>query len=82
VLVAVNPTRGLDVASARFVHARLLERRAAGSAVLLVSSDLDEVLALSDRIVALVRGRTLPLPPGGELGALLLAGGDAAEAAP
>jgi len=80
VLVAVNPSRGLDVASARFVHAELALRRAAGAAVLLVSSDLEEVLALSDRVVALVRGRTRPVPPGrgaGEIGALLLGDGPA-----
>ena len=44
-LVAVNPTRGLDVGSARFVHERLLERRDAGAAVLLISTELDEVLS-------------------------------------
>jgi simple sugar transport system ATP-binding protein len=75
VLVAVNPTRGLDVGSARFVHAQLLERAAAGAAVLLVSSDLDEALALADRLVAMVRGRAIPVPPGSDraaIGAILL----------
>jgi simple sugar transport system ATP-binding protein len=75
VLVAVNPTRGLDVGSARFVHAQLLERAAAGCGVLLVSSDLDEALALSDRLVALVRGSAVPVPPGSDraaIGAILL----------
>jgi len=78
VLVAVNPTRGLDVGSARFVHERLLARRGAGGAVLLVSTDLDEVLALADRRVALVAGRTLPVPEGADragLGAILLGQG-------
>ena len=75
VLVAVNPTRGLDVASTRFVHAQMLERRDAGAAVLLVSTELDEVLALADRLVALVRGRLVPVPADadrGSIGAILL----------
>jgi len=75
VLVAVNPTRGLDVGSARFVHEQLLARRGAGGAVLLVSTDLDEVLALADRRVALVAGRVVDVPEGadrGTLGAILL----------
>jgi simple sugar transport system ATP-binding protein len=75
VLVAVNPTRGLDVGSARFVHERLLDRRDAGAAVLLISTELDEVLSLCDRVVALRRGAVVPLPPGGDraaIGAILL----------
>jgi general nucleoside transport system ATP-binding protein len=75
VLVAVNPTRGLDVGSARFVHEQLLARRAAGGAVLLISSELDEVLALADRVVALVRGELRAVPPGADraaIGAILL----------
>lgn len=75
VLVAVNPVRGLDVGAARFVHERLIERRAAGAAILLISTELDEVTALSDRIVALVRGAFVPIPAGAdraEIGAILL----------
>jgi len=78
VLVAVNPTRGLDVGAARFVHERLLDCRDAGAGVLLISTELDEVLALADRTVALVRGAIVPVPPGsdrGTLGALLLGEG-------
>jgi ABC-type uncharacterized transport system ATPase subunit len=78
VLVAVNPTRGLDVGSARFVHERLLERRAAGAAVLLISTELDEALALADRVVALVRGEIIAVAPGAgraEIGATLLGEG-------
>jgi simple sugar transport system ATP-binding protein len=74
-LVAVNPTRGLDVGSARFVHERLLERRDAGAAVLLISTELDEVMALADRLVALVRGAVVPILPGSDraaIGAILL----------
>jgi simple sugar transport system ATP-binding protein len=79
-LVAVNPTRGLDVGSARFVHEQLLARRAAGGAVLLISSELDEVLALADRLVALVRGELRAIPPAADraaIGAILLGGGGA-----
>lgn len=54
---AINPTRGLDIAATQFVHEQLLARRAAGAAVLLVSSDLDEVLALSDRVLVIYRSR-------------------------
>ena len=75
VLVAVNPTRGLDVGSTRFVHEQLLALRAAGAGVLLISTELDEVLALADRVVALVRGRLLAVPAGADrarLGAILL----------
>jgi simple sugar transport system ATP-binding protein len=74
-LVAVSPTRGLDVGSARFVHERLLALRAAGAAVLLISTELGEVLELADRVVALVHGRLIPVPCGADraqLGALLL----------
>jgi simple sugar transport system ATP-binding protein len=85
VLVAFHPTRGLDVGSARFVHERLLELRAGGGAVLLVSTDLDEVLGLADRVLALVRGRLRAIPRGAgasEIGAVLLGEGGAAEAGP
>jgi simple sugar transport system ATP-binding protein len=77
VLVAVNPTRGLDVGSASFVHERLLARRDAGGAVLLISTELDEALALSDRLFALVRGELVALPEGADraaIGAILLGG--------
>ncbi|HEY8155921.1 MAG TPA: ATP-binding cassette domain-containing protein [Myxococcota bacterium] len=80
VLVAVNPTRGLDVGSARFVHEQLLARRAKGGAVLLISAELDEVLALADRVVALVRGELRVVPPGADraaIGAILLGAGGA-----
>jgi len=74
-LVAVNPTRGLDVGSARFVHERLLALRDEGVAVLLISTELDEVMLLADRLVALVQGRLVPVPAGSDraqLGALML----------
>ena len=56
-VVAVNPTRGLDVRAARFVHDRLIEARVRGAAVLLISSDLDELGALADRVAFLSSGR-------------------------
>jgi len=57
VLVAVQPTRGLDIGAAGFVQEQLLRLRGAGVGVLLISADLDELLALSDRIAVLFNGR-------------------------
>ena len=57
VIVVASPTRGLDVGAAEAVRGLLDERRAAGCAVLLISEDLDEVLSMSDRILALYEGR-------------------------
>jgi ABC-type uncharacterized transport system ATPase subunit len=56
-IVAMNPVRGLDVAATNFVYQQLLARRAAGAAILLISSELDELLALCDRIGVLYAGR-------------------------
>jgi simple sugar transport system ATP-binding protein len=56
-LIAMQPTRGLDVAAIDYVHARIIAHRNAGTAVLLVSTELDEVLALSDRVAVLRQGR-------------------------
>jgi simple sugar transport system ATP-binding protein len=56
-LVAVQPTRGLDVGAIEGVHRLLLARREAGAALLLISEDLDELLALSDRIAVIYEGR-------------------------
>jgi simple sugar transport system ATP-binding protein len=64
-LVAAGPTRGVDVAGTEFVHAKLRELRAGGSAVLLVSEQLDELLSLSDRVVVLHRGEVVGEVPGG-----------------
>ena len=57
VLVAAQPTRGLDVGAIEFVHRRLVEERDEGRAILLVSFELDEVLSLSDRILVLYEGK-------------------------
>src|ERR671931_798348 len=57
VLIAAQPTRGLDVGAIEFVHRRLVEARDGGEAVLLVSLELDEILSLSDRILVIYEGR-------------------------
>ena len=56
-LVAVYPTRGLDVGAAEFVRRRLLECRNSGTAVLLISEDLDELISISDRIAVIYEGK-------------------------
>lgn len=58
-LVAMQPTRGLDVGAIEFIWQRLLAERAAGRAILLISADLDEVLQLSDRIAVLFEGEVM-----------------------
>jgi general nucleoside transport system ATP-binding protein len=55
-LVAAQPTRGLDVGSIEYVHRRIIEERDRGVAVLLISSELDEILALADRVAVMFRG--------------------------
>jgi simple sugar transport system ATP-binding protein len=57
VLLAAQPTRGLDVGAIEFVHRRLVEERDEGRAILLVSFELDEILSLSDRILVIYEGR-------------------------
>jgi general nucleoside transport system ATP-binding protein len=63
-LIASQPTAGLDVAAARAVHELLLQERARGVAILLVSEDLDELLSLADRILVLYEGRVMGDVPG------------------
>ncbi len=78
VLLAANPTRGLDIGASAFVHDTLRRYRAEGGATLLVSSELEELLALGDRIAVLSRGRIVATVPPSvgreELGRLMLAG--------
>jgi len=57
VLIAAQPTRGLDVGAIEFVHQRLVAERDEGRAILLVSLELDEILSLSDRILVIYEGR-------------------------
>ena len=75
--VAAQPTRGVDVGSIEFIHRRIIHERDIGTAVLLVSSELDEVIGLADRIAVMYRGRILgvvgPDTPREEIG-LLMAG--------
>jgi simple sugar transport system ATP-binding protein len=59
VLLASQPTRGVDIGAAEYIHRRLIEERGRGAAVLVISEDLDEVLALSDRIAVMSEGRVL-----------------------
>jgi len=56
-LIVAQPTRGLDVGSIEFIHKRIIEQRDSGVAVLLVSAELDEIMALSDRIAVMYRGK-------------------------
>jgi ABC-type uncharacterized transport system ATPase subunit len=76
-LVASQPTRGLDVGSIEYVHRRIIAERDRGAGVLLVSSELDEVMALADQIAVMCRGRIVGVVPQGtsrEQIGLLMAG--------
>jgi simple sugar transport system ATP-binding protein len=80
-MLVSQPTRGLDVGSIEFVHKRLVAQRDAGAAVLIVSSELDEIYALADRIAVMYEGRIVafcpPTIPEQELGLLMAgSGGD------
>lgn len=80
-LIAAQPTRGIDVGSIEFIHKQIVAMRDAGVAVLLVSAELDEIMALSDRIAVMYRGRIVAVLPRAEatrekLG-LLMAGAQA-----
>ncbi len=76
VLVASQPTRGLDVGAAEYVRQKLLDTRNNGAAVLVVSADLEEILQLSDRIAVLYDGKLMGVLPGGsdpfEIGELMM----------
>jgi simple sugar transport system ATP-binding protein len=61
VLIAAQPTHGLDVGATEFVRRRLLEQRERGRAILLISADLEEVLELSDRVLVLFEGQATGL---------------------
>ena len=58
-LVAVHPTRGLDIGATRFVHDTMIEARDKGCGVLLISADFDEILEVSDRIVVMFEGQIM-----------------------
>ncbi len=85
IVVANQPTRGLDVGAIAYVHGRLLEARARGAAILLISEDLDEILTLSDNIVVMSGGRISSPSKRGErtvrqLGELMAGHGEMAAA--
>ena len=63
-LVAVHPTRGLDIGATRFVHDSMISARDRGCGVLLISADFDEVLEISDRIIVLFEGQVMGVYPG------------------
>ena len=63
VIIAAQPTRGLDIGATEYVREQLLEQRRKGVAIMLISEDLDEILALSDRIAVLYEGRVMDIVP-------------------
>jgi general nucleoside transport system ATP-binding protein len=65
-LIAAQPTRGLDVGSIEYIHAQIVKKRDEGVAVLLVSTELDEIMQLSDRIVVIFRGHIVATVPAKE----------------
>jgi len=84
-LVLDQPTRGLDVGSIEFIHRQIIAKRDAGTAVLLVSAELDEVMEISDRIAVMFRGRIVAELDGrtadkSQVGLLMATGGDKATA--
>jgi len=83
-IIASQPTRGVDVGSIEYIHGRLMQARDNGVGVLIVSTELDEIMAMSDRILVMFRGRVVAEFPGGgdtvgEIG-LAMAGGVSAGA--
>lgn len=83
-LIVAQPTRGLDVGSIEFIHRQIVRMRDEGTAVLLVSAELDEVLSLADRVAVIYSGRIIDTLPAAEADreqvGLLMAGVRAAEA--
>jgi simple sugar transport system ATP-binding protein len=55
-LQRAQPTRGVDIGAAEYIHSRLVEARSTGTAIVVISEDLDEVLALSDRVAVMFEG--------------------------
>src|SRR5690348_17276974 len=85
VLLAAQPTRGVDIGAIEFIHRQIVKERDEGTAVLLVSAELDEVRSLSDRIAVMYEGRIVsiesPDTPEERLGLLMTGGGKAREGA-
>ena len=83
VLLAAQPTRGVDIGAIEFIHRRLVAERDEGTAVLLVSAELDEIRSLSDRIAVIYEGKIVSIEPGDapeERLGLLMTGGGVARA--
>ena len=85
VLLAAQPTRGVDIGAAEYIHERLVAQRERGTAILVISEDLDEVLAVSDEVAVMYEGRIVAVVPRADctvpgLG-LLMAGGEASAVA-
>jgi len=80
-VIANQPTRGVDVGSIEFIHNQIIEQRKNGQAVLLISAELDEIMSLSDRIAVMYEGRIVKTLPAGEATreeiGLLMAGSEA-----
>jgi ABC-type uncharacterized transport system ATPase subunit len=85
VLLAAQPTRGVDIGAIEFIHRRIVQARDGGAAVLLVSAELDEVRSLSDRIAVMYEGKIVsiesPDTPEERLGLLMTGGGTRDSAA-
>jgi len=84
VLLVAQPTRGIDVSASAYIHQRLIGQRADGTAVLVISEDLDELMAISDRILVIYEGAIVsevdPRTTSREAIGLMMAGGSAAQA--
>lgn len=85
-VIASQPTRGIDVGSIEYIHRRIVEERDKGVAVLIVSSELDEVMALSDRVLVMFDGRIVgefdpKTASTAEIGLYMLGSGDDGRAA-
>jgi ABC-type uncharacterized transport system ATPase subunit len=85
VLLAAQPTRGVDIGAIEFIHRRIVAQRDEGAAVLLISAELDEIRSLSDRIAVIYEGRIVSIEPAHtaeeRLGLLMTGGGAAQRAA-
>ena len=65
-LIAAQPTRGVDIGATEYIHQRLLAQREAGTAILLISEDLDEIRTLSDRIAIMYEGKIIGIVERGQ----------------
>jgi len=86
-LIANQPTRGLDVGSIEYIHRQIVDMRDRGVAVLLVSAELDEIMSLADRIAVMYRGQIVAVVEAGqvsreELGLLMAGSAPKSEAVP